>query len=170
MKRNLEASPTEYRGVVYRSKSEAMFARYLEIAERQCDRCLVYYEPKSLLVDGWTPDFLVTEIFQSIDFGCVRVESFVIEYKPSRPTKTYIKKFVARCDVLLSRIEINHLNRPRFFIYTGSPWSEDSFAAEYYKTEDGWDLSLCKGWLDDSTRKELLATRFDLIDYSGEFS
>ena len=78
-----EAIPTEYSGVKFRSKSEAIFARNLEL--RGWPKW--QYEPKSLdwELDGWLPDFWVVGGNQRIH----RNFSFLIEYKPCLVTDAY---------------------------------------------------------------------------------
>jgi len=71
--------PTEYKGVRYRSKSEAILAFCMDKTGYEFE-----YEP-DLKCDGleWKPDFIVREQWS----GCV----FLLEYKPCKPTKTYEK-------------------------------------------------------------------------------
>ena len=72
-----KAVPTEYDGVVYRSKTEAIFARALTKLGARFE-----YEPE-IATKFWTPDFLI-ENWEGV--------SFVVELKPSAPTKTYIER------------------------------------------------------------------------------
>jgi hypothetical protein len=72
------ARPTEYKGVVYRSKSEAMFAASLDYQHKKW-----LYEPSFCeLKDGWRPDFVLP-----IQDGN-RFFFQAIEYKPARITET----------------------------------------------------------------------------------
>lgn len=50
----IEAKPTEYAGVLFRSKLEATWARFFDTLEIAWE-----YEPTRL--DGWIPDFLIGE-------------------------------------------------------------------------------------------------------------
>ena len=75
-----EAIPTEYCGVKFRSKSEAIFARGLEFRQ-----FIWQYEPWWWNVKGWTPDFWA--IRQSVT-SHINV-SLLIEYKPRIVTDTY---------------------------------------------------------------------------------
>ncbi len=117
--RTTEATPTEYRGVRYRSKCEAMFARYLDISPS----CSCFeYEPAVYEIDGIAPDFVSNYVYhpiaqeprcdrcgkvhsmQFVQFECEEcgesctkfrrmdftVSTTIIEYKPSRPTRAYI--------------------------------------------------------------------------------
>lgn len=73
------AKPTEYKGVTFRSKSEAMLAYCLDKFGLSYE-----YEPKIECDDlEWTPDFLISE--RRSGSICL------LEYKPSDPTATYIK-------------------------------------------------------------------------------
>jgi len=73
--------PTDYIGVRFRSKSEAIFARALEL------RGLFWqYEPENWRCeDGWVPDFWAAQQRTNPH----RIFSLIIEYKPSRVTDAY---------------------------------------------------------------------------------
>jgi len=80
--------PTEYKGIVFRSKSEALVARAFDVE----GGLSWLYEPQWLCDDdGWIPDFFGL-------FGGDEKKYFpaVIEYKPSLPTETYLKKLEKR--------------------------------------------------------------------------
>lgn len=79
-----EARPTEWKGVVYRSKSEACMAYYLSSCGFRIE-----YEPDWLSVDGWKPDFAAVLFTAGASPGRERFSLTVIEYKPSNPTATY---------------------------------------------------------------------------------
>lgn len=85
------ARPTEYRGVVFRSKSEAIFARLLELNHYEW-----MYEPKDYfaLDTGWTPDFWAFHCIQQD--GTPLLQSVLIEYKPSDVTDTYKAELLER--------------------------------------------------------------------------
>lgn len=81
--------PTEYRGITFRSKSEAKYARLLDIVFPNNKWA---YEPKdvhSALGSGYTPDFMCFTPAENLR----RFVAFVIEYKPSPPTRTYVREF-----------------------------------------------------------------------------
>jgi hypothetical protein len=71
--------PTDYKGVRFRSKTEAVYARMFDMLGWPWN-----YEPE---IPGWThnPDFIV---------GCRRnggqVELTIMEVKPKRPSKAYL--------------------------------------------------------------------------------
>lgn len=79
------ARPTEYKGVVYRSKSEAMYAASIHSRGHKW-----IYEPRFLDLDGWRPDFAIP-VHNGNEFGFE-----VIEYKPYRPTETYLTELAKR--------------------------------------------------------------------------
>lgn len=175
MSARLEAVPTEYKGVVYRSKCEAMFARWIElemIGVRNYDH--FEYEPKYLEVEGWVPDFCVLQFLKkhlsfSDDYPDFfpRVDFQLIEYKPSKPTKSYLKQFGHRCETLMESLVLQHGSSMRyrldFSLYYGSLWTEKSDVITVVQmTEDKWFFNEEEfDWLAlhaDAIRK----TRFDL--------
>lgn len=72
--------PTEYRGVRFRSKSEAIFARALELRKYTT----LEYEPRGFEVGGWCPDFWA--VAQGTNNF---ITSLFIEYKPTSVTDSY---------------------------------------------------------------------------------
>ena len=77
----IKAKPTTYRGVRFRSKSEARMAVSLDLATAK-----YVYEPQLGNMDKWLPDFLVSfRMETAAPFVCL------MEYKPSLPTQEYIK-------------------------------------------------------------------------------
>lgn len=96
--RNLQARPTEYRGITYKSKAEARLALLLD----DLGKCWKYEPESMVLEDGYVPDFLVFSA-EPHDYeedvsanGSALLELSVIEYKPSLPTRTYIKELAVR--------------------------------------------------------------------------
>lgn len=76
--------PTEYRGIVFRSKSEAMLACALDAS----DMWAWSYESKALrAASGYVPDFLMMQHTVGPERGGTLI---VAEYKPIRPTETYL--------------------------------------------------------------------------------
>ena len=70
---------TEYKGTVYKSKTEAIFARCLDLAG-----CAYKYEPAIFKAnDGYVPDFVVFDRDMNL---------YIIELKPSEPTEVYRDK------------------------------------------------------------------------------
>lgn len=106
------ASPTEYRGVRFRSKSEAMFALWLDL---ESSVNVAYKDEQRRLSEGFicvnegmefwkyepvlkfAPYFNVDFLSCTLSTGRAAYAPFLnyqfIEYKPSKPTKTYCEKF-----------------------------------------------------------------------------
>lgn len=81
------AVPTEYAGTTFRSKSEAMFARLLELSGRWYE-----YEPKWLAADdGVSPDFVIPRMLKD------SLALLVVEYKPAIPTDEHLRTLRSRC-------------------------------------------------------------------------
>lgn len=172
MSRNLKPRPTEYKGVRYRSKSEAMFARWLEL-ECECEQYDGFaYEPTRMGQFGWVPDFVAWKLVLPASHlkspycdNIPEIDYAVIEYKPSIPTETYLDEWVVRCRSLREFLvaEGPFSSRLRFFLYYGSVFSsevgcvyvEDDYSDWYYNDVDSCD------WL-EMHRGSILATRFDL--------
>ncbi|MFN9583403.1 MAG: hypothetical protein ACK566_12170 [Bacteroidota bacterium] len=180
-----EARPTEYKGVRYRSKCEAMFARYLDLEREESVRCGFgpggfEYEPSYLDVDGWKPDFLKWFVIDQVvvgNFCGPGIRYVVIEYKPSRPTGTYIEEFVERVTKLRHRL----LSSGCLFaleieaaIYFGSVFNTDRDC--FHWIPDGPHRDLCGDDLTDPDRDkfdwlinfedDVKETRFDLAESS----
>lgn len=85
---DMEARATEYMGVVYKSKTEAMFALIKRESYKELGRRfrLKYENKKYKTPDGYIPDFVTDEIDEPFlaDF------TTLIEVKPKRPTMAYI--------------------------------------------------------------------------------
>lgn len=154
----LIAHPTEYRGVRFRSKSEAVFARNLDLS-----RIPWRYEPEFFRVEDWVPDFyLGVELKQPLGFM-----PLVLEFKPGEPTETYM-------DELLGRY-VGFLRDPvmcgavAFGILAASPFDSERERFFYQITEGDADHTF--GWTENVpgiarylTRyfDEALKFRFDL--------
>jgi hypothetical protein len=146
-----QATPTEYRGIVYRSKCEAMFARWLEIdgleksgigqsLARRCGLGVTassfgfQYEPTTL-VEKWNPDFLTWNVSPPWDSrrnaywsGLIpNIHWKTIEYKPSRPSDRYIKTFYSFIQKWINNAiplidKGFDFQRMSFSIYYGNPY------------------------------------------------
>jgi hypothetical protein len=90
MSTDLKAIPTEYNGIRFRSKSEAIFARCLDLVGFYWE-----YEPevqpeKRYATDIRSWDFLIAG--NGIGPNLIRHnEIMLVEYKPSQPTETYVE-------------------------------------------------------------------------------
>ncbi len=117
---NYEARPTEYNGITFRSKSEAIFARGLDI-----NGCYWEYEPSNYkLDDGYVPDFIVT----SEEAGII-----LIEYKPKQVTNTYFNSLEKKAPICLyDRFGM----ADDFLFIIGSPFNNDAVEIHYLSSCD----------------------------------
>lgn len=126
---DLKAIPTEYKGVRFRSKSEAVFAFHLEKAGWHWN----YESDAATEIHPW--DFWIYKL----DF-LIGSRHLLIEYKPTRPTVAYIEALRGKIEGHFSRRlkaiceskpkirdkELQLLARhmqTRFALIWGSPWS-----------------------------------------------
>jgi hypothetical protein len=169
MTRQLKARPTEYKGVVYRSKSEAMFARWLELEVADRELAGFYYEPKEFEVDGWVPDFVCWKVEKrdnQLSIGRV-----FIEYKPAIPTSTYIKELAAKTHKLAKVAQ----DPPMFtnvcvvlacggFFNQPQKW----LIAQWAGDNETRFINRQESWLTNARRELIRSTRFDLeFRYGG---
>jgi hypothetical protein len=153
-----------------------MFARYLELDLEEEKACFVpnrgenygcggfEYEPASLLVNGWHPDFLLWTVkcgrMNGTQLPGLRHE--IIEYKPSRPTDTYIEEFATRCQVLLE--QWFHDQACRCYLYWGSVFTADRGIATVGRC--GVESVSAEDWL-VNYEDQIRNTRFDLMVQSS---
>lgn len=170
----LQARPTEYKGVRYRSKSEAMFAMFLD----GIGYIDIIYEP-DFPIEGWKPDFLAYETFEpsgynalnnllgnvdkkfSVNWCLPRVAFHYTEYKPSMPTKTYIERIASCCKEFLECIDSNSMYDRDLFsfdICIGGFYSQQGLLSYH----DGKFIDEGKFWLSNGEHKKIVAYRFDL--------
>lgn len=123
----MDAIPTEYHGTVFRSKSEAVFARALELV---ADRDIMWlYEPEG---EGRSWDFRI-RIEQKVRCercGCKTLEKAtwaLIEYKPSEPTRTYWMNLVEQV-----RPFAREDSTTDSYIVYGNPWSQERYYGNCY--------------------------------------
>lgn len=90
-------TPTEYRGVRYRSRHEASFALLLDMQGNN-----FMYEPAEFRVNAWTPDFVTWRTAGHVP-GLQFPRFTVIELKPVRPTLTYAQGLANNVQVLQQR-------------------------------------------------------------------
>lgn len=84
----MEAIPTLFQGIVFRSKSEAMFANILEQMKGYRNYLRWVYEPDRFKTkDGYIPDFIIYEGDEMFLADWI----YLIEYKPSKPTFEYLQ-------------------------------------------------------------------------------
>lgn len=111
--RAIEAIPTDYAGVLFRSKTEAVIARAFDMAkERTNGRITVCweYEPAwARTKDGWVPDFFVMTNFYAPKPGRL-VLKFLVEFKPAPPTDSYFQVLANRfLEVDCGRMDVGKL-------------------------------------------------------------
>lgn len=148
---------TEYDGVVFRSKSEAMFAALLN---KRCGDWI--YEPDFLSNNNWSPDFAIpiSDVHKMFYW-------LIIEYKPSKPTETYFKNFQQNIQDIRTRIDhpvratiiyIDWFNRSKCGGFTYGSWPDSDESPTDYKFKGASFL-----WDHQSIFEEITKTRFDLL-------
>lgn len=160
----LKPVPTEYKGIIFKSKSEAMYARYLDLLDMNYSLLTVawIYEPKWAEVNGWTPDFYVIIILYPRDKNRIKsIHEFYIEYKPNEPTETYLKKCSKNFNSLgidKPGIEINYV------IHCVDFWEKKLTGYDYYEKNNNYEISIGKGLVGEDFEifEEAFNYRFDL--------
>lgn len=109
----LEARPTEYAGIVFRSKSEAVLARALDL-HPGCAGNWVYEPEMFATSDGWKPDFYFRMVLSD------SIWSGIVEYKPSPPTETYTARLKQYYEQLRQNKKLGVFD---FGLLVGNPWS-----------------------------------------------
>lgn len=159
---NYEARPTEYKGITFRSKSEAIVARGFDIAG-----ALWKYEPEildangeNIFKDGYKPDFFV------VHGNGNGLMQYYVEYKPKEPTSVYVKELYERF------IKLNKVHCVAFnVILCGSPFlDKDGCILSIYRDNKGV-CQLFNPYIEDvdtdfmySHWDEAKKYRFDLIN------
>jgi hypothetical protein len=184
-----QARPTEYKGVVYRSKCEAMFARYLELdlADAVDEACELsryggpfftgvtssggwgfVYEPPKPTVGRWVFDFLAWQMSYSHEICAPVFKLTWIEYKPSNATETYVNEFQQRCkkafteDFFANGIPVGY--EVEAHLYCGSVFNSDRMFVRCVPAVGGSVLIREQfDWLEIYV-EEIKSTRFDLIN------
>lgn len=121
---NRIARPTEYNGIQYRSKCEAMFALWLDL---KYPNAAVEYEPDWAEVDDYVPDFAYSMPIPAYPTQRMCVfETWVaiIEYKPARPTFTYLDAVSKKLRAIAKR-EGHIAAKVCAFVYWGSVYTAD---------------------------------------------
>lgn len=184
----IKARPTEYKGVRFRSKSEAIFARYLDLEAQEresikrfqnnkkswnviCSPCThIEYEPHAK-IKGWNPDFLVArchyfyEPLSTVDYheNSIWVYTY-IEYKPVRPTDSYIQNWLKLTEEADTGTPLSIVTCRLFY---GSPFSSSPRGSLFPRQRD--DVFDFAEEHDDwvSYFPELMEYRFDLPNGGG---
>lgn len=124
---NLTPVKTEYKGIVFDSKSEAIFARKLDLDSINSENTIFVsweYHPENFVVNNYCPDFL-TQIYIRSDDDKVITKVDLIEYKPSVPTKTYINRLTGYFEYIKENDQFNTVRR--LFICSGSVFDSIEF-------------------------------------------
>jgi hypothetical protein len=125
------------------------------------------YEPKLDFMDGFACDFQILMVQFALSGRPVIVHGFV-EYKPSRPTKTYCERYFKRyknamvfCDTT-GKMDVSRSSVAS--IYYGSVFSEDR--GRFSLTNNGLISHQDYDWIGDHQR-EIQEYRFDLAVQHG---
>lgn len=92
---NIKAIPTQYKGILFDSKSEAIFARSLDVWNKKQNgygKLTWQYHPEKFQIDRYCPDFSCAPIISQCHALDANLKIRLIEYKPSRPTSAYINR------------------------------------------------------------------------------
>ena len=98
-----EATPTEYNHTLFRSKTEAVFARALDLSGHLWEYEPDWYHHGS----GWVPDFFIaSRAWRDGDTSEVKWRLFLMcmELKPSMPTDAYLNQLSQRFMDMESRL------------------------------------------------------------------
>jgi hypothetical protein len=143
-----EAVSTEYNGIIYKSKSEAIIARAFDLVKTDPVmgseyRIYHFYEPEYFaLEDGYVPDFLIFKGVKDDRDGMNLLYGSVIEYKPSAVTESYQGNLLHRFERLnvktFGPVDIELL------LMIGSPYTTAkkqifSFYQGTFREGPGWD-------------------------------
>jgi hypothetical protein len=121
------------------------------------------YEPKQLTLQcGYVPDFLV--IRRNEHAG--RFQALLIEYKPRRPTETYIESTMPKLSILCHHVGIQCFP----FIFHGSFWDQPGIGRVCgelpYEHISSWWANSHDEW---PLRQQISQHRFDLVSELSEW-
>lgn len=150
MTNTIKAIPTDYLGIGFRSKSEAMFANVLE-----ANNLSWVYEPKGVFCDDYTPDFLSVECRGNI------LSADVFEYKPRTPTRAYLERLASKFPGI--RRKLNCFGRVSFSVVVVDFFSD--YAPQMWcLSGSGWIQSNCfKSVVTEDKFNSSRKYRYDLI-------
>jgi hypothetical protein len=193
----MKPTPTDFLGIRFRSRSEAMFALQLsiwaELSEREFQSWAkenrvvktgtagFQYEPRTWL-DGWTPDFMTWTVepprVEMVDRDTEQVRENpyfsirFIEYKPTRPSQSYIDRFVFNVEQWFwhphNSLNQHYWHPYQFRIFYGSAYLADRdyncgeivVVPSMNRGEGSFIYDSKRDWVDP----EVLDYRFDLAD------
>lgn len=148
-----QAIPTEYSKTAFRSKTEAIFARAMDIQQ-----VFWVYEPGYWMHEsGWTPDFRLTHRGFSSAKRWV-IWDWCVKLKPQQPTDSYLTRvsemFCSMEDRLMNVWEAVIVCNPfdpaverQVLVHRAGEWEEDSSKI---------------GWLFFGAIEKAMTYRFDL--------
>lgn len=156
----MQARATEYRGIVFRSKSEAQLAYILDHAE---GNIVFDYEPVNFKTSsGYIPDFAKIQYVLNNEFRIgFPVYITIIEYKPSMPTDSYLKTLSENFAELYKKDSFKIIDS--YLLIFGSAYNNEFNAMSF----DPQTLKINKGyfklnWITPKLIDEALNYRFDL--------
>ena len=159
------ASPTEYKGVEYRSKSEAMFAVFLghylaaKLKKRMYIAAGFEYEPAWSKLDDYVFDFGLHIV--RLREGEVVYDRSLIEYKPTFTTTMYQKRFIDRCKKTEKAFR-RELIESNFYLAEIDFWNCESRVLICNKYTWQLEVFFDKNFLTAEDCEFIRSTRFDL--------
>lgn len=111
------AKPAEYRGIVFRSKTEAIIARSFDLSEA----CVWEYEPPNIFGGTKIWDFWIV----LVGVKRPKIFSLALECKPAEPTETYRQSIIKEpmdlynCDRALLIANPYEPDKPRSVMWYG---------------------------------------------------
>lgn len=129
---NNQPRPTDFKGITFRSKTEAIFAKSLDLSAVAWE-----YEPERFKhASGWVPDFWICANGRSGN-----IVSMVLELKPCRPTQTYLVELRQRMTDVVGQYDYA-------VIAFVNPFDNMSERGVMILQEDGtWSDSKSSAWL-----------------------
>ena len=159
MKTAIQAIPTEFDGVLYRSRTEARFAVYLScLLNRYCVTGDIRYEPMTITLDDgqeYTPDFFVNRF---------STEILYIEVKPCSISEDAMRRYSAVARVLPLLVVIWNQERPGVIQHfaTNELVEPAILCSGFGTNSDGWDFispwaEISDGGVDSDERNQCIA-------------
>lgn len=120
----MEARKTEYKGIVFKSKSEAQLAYIFDLWREDNKNISIEsneYEPiKFKTSSGYIPDFIRTQVYKDSVFP---IYIKIVEYKPVKPNKTYIEYLSNQFAEILNKDGYRFIDA--YLLYFGSVYHEN---------------------------------------------
>jgi hypothetical protein len=169
---NIKPTKTEYKGIVFDSKSEAIFARAMDIQNAETERnskMFWHYHPERFTMNDYCPDFSIqlwSKIYDGKKFDQLTQSVILIEYKPAAPTQTYVDKIRSYYDALKEKDHYNVIDY--ILICYGNVFESESLKViQIYSDSSGNTISKDSSYITDNIFcKEYISEarnyRFDL--------